>query len=382
MEKKETNITKNKKEAESRREVPKKYSGQRTIKEQAQIVLDFFKKTFQKKEEKIFQERFGARDYIETYYPVIENVAASLETFKEVQTAIKNKPGRFDMREIMETKHLKGEEVENIFIFDFQRNVSKELLKAFPADHIRTLDVGGGPTVYQHIFTAMVAGDITHSEFLEQNRQEVSNWVQGLSGGYNWDSYFELIKNIIKDDDNYIKIIENNLDSLDVSIREHALMIHSLLYGDTSDGIKKNLQKVIGDKIIFGDVFKQNLGIEDDKNSYEFVNSATRESAIELVTSNFTIESATSDKDKWRDGMRHIMDQVKIHGYLAISAIRNSSWYKVGGERMPAVAINEAELADVLTTNGFKILDQRVLEGSSKEDDGYDGMIFIFAQKN
>ena len=120
----------------------------------------------------------------------------------------------------------------------------------------------------------------------------------------------------------------------------------------------------------------------DDQKSYEFVNSATRESAIELVTSNFTIESATSDKDKWRDGMQHIMDKVKSCGYLAISAIRNSSWYKVGGEKMPAVAINETELAEVLTANGFKILDQRVLEGSNKEKDGYDGMIFIFACKN
>ena len=377
-----TDISQKEKEIESFREVPKKDYGQRTIKEQTQIVLDFFKKPFKEKEEKIFQEKFGARDYIETYYPVIKNVAASFKTFKEVQIAIRDKAGHFDMREIMKAGNLSGEEVENIFIFDFQRNVSKELLKVYPADHIRTLDVGGGPTVYQHIFTAMVAGDITHSEFLEQNRQEVSSWVQDRSESYNWDSYFELIRNIIKDDTNYVNIIENNLSSPDIRIREHALKIHSLRYVDNSDDIKKNLQAVIGDKIIFGDVFKENLGMIDDQKSYEFVNSATRESAIELVTSNFTIESATSDKDKWRDGMQHIMDKVKSCGYLAISAIRNSSWYKVGGEKMPAVAINETELAEVLTANGFKILDQRVLEGSNKEKDGYDGMIFIFACKN
>lgn len=382
MEIEEINILKNEKETERRREVPKKDGGQWSIKEQAQIVLDFFKKPFQKKEEKIFKEKFGARDYIETYYPAIANMAESLKTFREVQAAIKKKTGSFDMREIMKVRHLSGEEVENIFIFDFQRNVSKELLKAFPADHIRTLDVGGGPTVYQHIFTAMVAGDITHSEFLEQNRQEISNWVKGRSDSYNWDSYFELIRNIIKDDADYVKIIKNNLDSPDARIKEHALRINSLLYGDNFNDIKKNLQEVIGDKIIFGDVFKQNLGMKEDTYPYEFVNSGTRESAIELVTSNFTIESATGDKNKWLDGMQHIMDQVKSRGYLAISAIRNSSWYKVGGERMPAVAINENELAEVLTANGFKILDQRVLEGSNKEEDGYDGMIFIFACKN
>ena len=57
--------------------------------------------------------------------------------------------------------------------------------------------------------------------------------------------------------------------------------------------------------MVFGDVFKKDLGLMTD--DYEFVNSSTRESAVELVTSNFTIESATEDRTKWQEGMKNIM---------------------------------------------------------------------------
>jgi len=373
----------NKKEKESNEEDAIKDDGGKTIKETAKTVLDFFKKPFNGigEEDDIFKKKFGARDYIETYYPAIEDVSASLEVFEEIQFEIKNNNNRLDVRRIMREKGLRCEEIENMFIFDFQRYVSKELLKAFPEDHIKTLDVGGGPTVYQHIFNSMVAGDIIHSEFLEQNREEIVNWVNESGEEYNWDSYFELIKNIIKNDKEYLEIIKNNLNSEDKNIKEHTIKINSFLGEGGKEKIKKNLQNVIGDKIIFADVFRGDLGIEDGGDAYEFVNSSSRESAIELVTSNFTVESATEERDKWQEGMKNIMSKVKNGGYLAISAIRNASWYKVGEEKMPAVEINEEDLEKIFKKNGFKILNQRVLEGSNKEEDGYDGMVFVFAQK-
>jgi len=369
-------------EKEDKKEVLKKTRG-RSIQETAKIILDFFKKPFQGKsnEELVFQEKFNAKEYIETYYPRIDDMEGSLETFKEVQAEIKGSNGIFNMKETMEKKELSPEEVENIFIFDFQRHVSKELLQAFPEDHIKTLDVGGGPTIYQHIFTAMVAGNITHSEFLEANRKEVTSWVESSGDEHNWDSYFKFIKTIIKDDPGYVEIIKNNLESENSDIKNHAIKLNSLLTEGGESGIKENLREVIGGKVTFGDVFKDDLGIGKENDNYEFVNSSTRESAIELVTSNFTIESATEDRDKWQNGMINIMNKVKAGGYLSLSAIRNSSWYKVGEEKLPATEINEDDLAKILEENGFNILEQRVLEGSNKEEDGYDGMIFIFANK-
>lgn len=124
------------------------------------------------------------------------------------------------------------------------------------------------------------------------------------------------------------------------------------------------------------------MGLELDTNNFDLVNSSSREAAIQVVTSNFTIESATDDKNKWQQGMINIMKKVGPSGFLSLSAIRNSTWYKVGQERMPAVSVNENDLAKILEDNDFRIIELKSLEGSDSNKVGYDGMIFVLAQKN
>ena len=83
--------------------------------------------------------------------------------------------------------------VENVFILDFQRKVAGEILRVFPEDHIHILDLGGGPTVYQHALASLSADRITHSDLLPQNLKEVQHWVDGASNAYDWDAYFGLL---------------------------------------------------------------------------------------------------------------------------------------------------------------------------------------------
>jgi hypothetical protein len=69
---------------------------------------------------------------------------------------------------------------------------------------------------------------------------------------------------------------------------------------------------------------------------------------------------------------------------MSLTAIRNASWYQDGlsEEKMPAVKVTEEDIKDILQKNHFRIINLEVLEGSEKEAVGYDGMVFVFAQKD
>lgn len=328
----------------------------------------------------VFKEKFGPKEYISNYYPEnfdIDKFAWSLDKIRKEF----DKGDRVDITELAEITHMEHEAIENIAIFEFQRKISKKLLEAFPKDNIKVLDVGGGPTVYQHIAIALEAGSITHSEFLEQNRQEVLGWLNDEEGSHNWDSYFTLIKKVLVEDEEYQAVLDKQIMSDDQEISKNANRIKDIIASGSIDALKNKLKESLG-KVVFGDVFNEDLGLESEANNFDLVNSSSRESAVEVITSNFTIESATGDKDKWQQGMINIMNKVGPEGFLSLSAIRNSTWYQVGDEKMPAVSVNEKDLAKIMEDNGFKIMELKTLEGSDAGKVGYDGMIFVFAQKN
>ena len=328
-------------------------------------------------EKETFEKGFDPREYIRTYYPIPPDAVKILWASGIVNHDYSKSP-RMDLRQMVEKFNVSPEIAENIAIFDFQKAIAKKLLLAYPQDNIDVLDVGGGPTVYQHIAMSLQAGNITHSEFLEQNRKEVMSWLNNEESAYNWDGYFDLIRTMFSRDEEYQKILDEQLKSEDEKTREHATLVKSLIGGDT-ENFKAHLRKELGQNVVHGDVFTPDLGLENEK-QYD-VASQGREGTVEMLTSNFTIESATGDRTKWEQGMKNITAKIKIGGFLALTAIRNAEWYAVGKEKMPAVKINEGDLKEILERESFEIVEMRVLEGSDQENVGYDGMVFVFAQK-
>lgn len=54
----------------------------------------------------------------------------------------------------------------------------------------RTLiDIGSGPTVYQLLSACSHFEDITMTDFLEVNRQELGRWLREEPGAFNWSMY-------------------------------------------------------------------------------------------------------------------------------------------------------------------------------------------------
>ncbi len=330
-----------------------------------------------KPKEEIFRNGFSPKDYLELNYSPFAKPEKVLSAVESIQVKYKDNP-------VVNAKYLAEEfnisllEAEDVAVLDFQRLVAKELLDIYPEDNISVLDVGGGPTVYQHIMMSLQAGNITHLEFLEQNRDEVNLWIKGEEGSHDWDSYFELVQKLLKSDIEYQRSLEFQEKSENEKIAEHARKVIEIMNGSL-ENFKVYLRQRLGDRVLHGNVFTPGLELNLE-NKYDGVNSS-KEGSVELLTSNFTIESATTDKNEWKEGIKNICAQIKPGGFLSITAIRNAKWYLAGGEKMPSVAINENDLAQVLKEEGLEVQTLRVLEGLDIEALGYDGLILAFARK-
>jgi len=168
------------------------------------ITRDFFDRSFQD-EEKDFIDDFDPQEYIDLYYPPIDPTIfiKVSEVLSSCETSEEGSPLRIlDIQKIekkfkTEDSSFNTEALENYCIYDFIiRHVLPCLLEKRPDDHFTILDIGGGPTIYQHIPLALVADSITHGEFLSANRETIELWRQG--NGHDWSDYISFCQNYIK----------------------------------------------------------------------------------------------------------------------------------------------------------------------------------------
>jgi nicotinamide N-methyltransferase len=314
------------------------------------------------------EEHFGVREYIETYYPnhhklkELITIATLLQSAYRTSTTVK-------LQDISGNVDL--EMVENIAIFDFHRQAVEILSKFFPRGDAVVLDVGAGPTIYQHIMLSLISDYIVHSEFLEKNRREVTRWLRKEEGAYEWDIYFKLVKDILKKDEMFMHEIKQGVRDPDRKISVHAKTIQTLLRAASVDLLKHRVRKSVGTKVVRGDVFKADLDLPKNIPS-----------SFDIVTASFVVEGTTGSRTKYLQGMKNVLKHVTPGGFFVHASVRNASWYKVGSERVVAVPVTEKDIKDVCTSHGFTILTQRLLRGSDKRTVGYDGMIFTLARKD
>lgn len=349
--------------------------------------------------EKQFIEKFSPRTYIDTYF---SEKAFSIKSDRVLEIigelykmkGEKEKPGEInfiDVNVLAERCGIIGKEekidLEEIILYEFQLKTIIHLLETYPQDQIEILDVGAGPTIYQDIIMCLTTNSITHSEFLEQNRVEAIKWLKGEKDSFNWDAYFTLIKTILKNNNDYRELLGNLLKNPDENIQAHAQKITKIL--DEENGIenfKKHLRDCIGDKVIPGNVFQPDLGLGDDFSIKQFdvINSSTSQRAkpIQVIMSNFGIESATDKHHEMELALTNIDNMIKPGGFFLATMLRNADSYKVGEHKLPATKTDEGIIIDILKNKlGYKIINCQVITGLDKENLGYDGDILIFAQK-
>lgn len=260
------------------------------------------------------------------------------------------------------------ESLENCCINDFMlRKAVPEILKDRPEDHLKILDIGGGPTIYQHIPLMGITDSITHSEYLKANRDEINNWKDGKSN-FNWKSFFATYKS-------YLETHPDISKNATQEVQDHFKEITSQEIEKTENQLREKIKNVL-----YVDVFRENLGMVEDDESFDLIKIG-KEGSIGLITSNFCIESATDNHEFWERGIANVTAKVPKDGFLLMTAIRNASWYKVGDEQMPAVPVNAESLSVELKKQGFEIKIVSEIIGSEKEVVGYDGMVFVLAKR-
>lgn len=335
----------------------------------------------------IFKRDFNSREYLDGYYgeeerteDVEDKVVAVLEKIREHLSKNEGKITMTDITNYADLPAGETRELEDIIIFNFQSTVARRLLEEYPKDKIEVLDVGGGPTIYQHMIICLAAGNITHSEFLKNNRDEVEKWLNDEEGSFDWDAYFKLVKKILKNDPKFQAIITNQLKDEDEEIRSHAKNIQEIIESTTVAEFKEQLKKSLGGKTVSGNIFLPDLGLAEPDKQYDMVTEG-KEGGVELLTSNFCIESATPNRSHWEKGMKNIIGKVKLNGYLVLTIIRHADYYKVGEKNLLATSIDEDVVRETLQDNGCEILELQVLTGFDKEKLGYDGTVMVFAKK-
>lgn len=304
-------------------------------------------------ESALFKSNFSAKSYLETYYPSDFNLKEYMNVSRHLFSSLTNN-AKLSVSTVKEKSGLSEEEIENIIIMIFLEKILI-YLSLKHKDNLLVLDVGGGPTIYQHIFNSIIAKRIIHTDFLAENRKQVVDWVNSSDNAYNWDNYIKLGANMLADADS---ILGNELFK-DIDFQH----------------IKLNLKSKISN-VEHGDVFKKDFEL-----SNKLLSLIKANKGVDLLTSNFTIESATSSFERWKEGMKNVVEIIKDNGYISISCISNAYWYQVGDKKLPATSINTKDLTGFLELENFKIIYSYELNGSESIKVGYDGMIFIFAQK-
>jgi len=328
-------------------------------------------------EQEVFEGYFDQHGYLTMYYPSLTNINRLLSVSRKIQKSHKES-GRVRISEIVAKTKIEHEVVENVVLLDFQRFLATTLLSAFPKGDARVLDIAGGPTIYQHIAVSLVAKHITHSEFSARARFEVLQWLHDAADSYDWDSYIELMRRLLRTDPEYGNLLQRFILDKRKSISSHSRFIRRMLRASSVSGLKKHIRDVIDDDVVYGDVFHPDILTQEEARS----DIKIRKHAMDIVTAHFSVESATDSREKWEDGMRHIMAFVKKGGFLVLTAIRNAEWYYIHTKKLPAVKITEHDLRRLCEEERFNIVEMRVLEDSNQEKCGYDGMILLLAQKN
>lgn len=326
-------------------------------------------------------EVFSAREYLKTYYPIDFDQEQLLSVIDSVEKGMVAHGGVLDTETLSLETGLSDEEIENAAIFNFLRKVSTRLLQTFPRGEAVLLDVGGGPTIYQHIPLCLNVSAIVHAEFREENRVEVQKYLDHDEETYLWGGYFSVVRRMLCEDQSYQEALDAQGKSSDVSIRECADRIRKILFSPDNEALDRRLVEVLRRHVVSCDVFSPSLELDGSKSLSSTLGEVTKDGLPDVVSAHFLIESATDNLAQWERGVLHLIEKLRPGGYFIMTAIRNASWYRVGSKKVAAVSVNEQRIKKFLEEHGIVIEDMQVLQGSDQDDHGYDGMVFVFGRK-
>jgi hypothetical protein len=99
----------------------------------------------------------------------------------------------------------------------------------------------------------------------------------------------------------------------------------------------------------------------------------------DCVVTCYCADSATADKQEWRQYMRNITSLVAPGGVLLVAALRRCSSYTVGGQTFPGASIDETDLASVYRELAMSSIDIESVNVPDRAPHGFDSVLLSTA---
>ncbi|KAM8813372.1 phenylethanolamine N-methyltransferase [Rhynchonycteris naso] len=204
------------------------------------------------------------------------------------------------------------------------------------------IDIGSGPTIYQVLSACSHFEDITMTDFLEVNRQELGLWLREEPGSFNWSMYSQ-----------HVCLIEGKGESW----QEKELQLRAKV--------------------------KRVLPIDVHQPQPLGAGSLVPLPADALVSA-FCLEAVSPDLASFQRALDHITTLLRPGGHLLLIGALEESWYLAGEARLVVVPMREKEVREALVRSGYVVRDFRTYTMPAHLRTGVDdvkGVFFAWAQK-
>uniref|UniRef100_A0A9L0IYF7 Phenylethanolamine N-methyltransferase n=1 Tax=Equus asinus TaxID=9793 RepID=A0A9L0IYF7_EQUAS len=207
----------------------------------------------------------------------------------------------------------------------------------------RTLiDIGSGPTIYQLLSACAHFEDITMTDFLEANRQELGLWLREEPGAFDWSVYSQ-----------HVCLIEGKGESWQEKERQLRARVKRVLPIDVHQS--------------------QPLGA-----------GSLAPLPADALVSAFCLEAVSPDLVSFQRALDHITTLLRPGGHLLLIGALEESWYLAGEARLAVVPVCEEEVREALEHSGYEVRDLRTYTMPARLQTGVDdvkGIFFTWAQK-
>ncbi len=195
------------------------------------------------------------------------------------------------------------------------------------------LDIGGGPTIHQHISARRKVSSFTFTDYMDMHLEQVNYWLSDHCEAHNWDQYFEYVLNL-----------ENSCESL--------------------PSAKKSLREKI----------KNTVRLDILQPPSEICGI----SKFDIVQCFFCLEAATFTEADFQKALSNVISFAKPDGNVLLAFLRETSQYHVGGAEYRCFPVSEKLISDEIKKLNCRI--KLIKDGPAPERD-YDSSIYFWVQK-
>ncbi len=221
---------------------------------------------------------------------------------------------------------------ENIYLMDWYSDLYANI--NIP-EKAKLLEVGGGPTIYQLASAAYKVKNITFTDYLRDNLDEIQEWVD--SNSEFWDKFIEY------------------------ALQKEGKIVNDKIVRERKEEIIRALNKI------------EQLDIAVLNSEYE--------NEYDIIQSNFCLESSTGDIGHYKKMLHNLSRYVRPGGILLMTALEGAVAYKVGDKYFPAIYLDEISATEYLNEVGFEVESIETIFADDAECSKYRGFLFIKAKR-